>query len=93
MSIENVSGQSWNDARQSYPHQWVVIEALAAHSKDDKRIVEALNVVDTFQDSEQALRRYLALHRENHQRELYVVHTDRESLDITEQKWVGIRTA
>ena len=85
--------KSWDQVRQEYPNQWVVIEALRSHSKANKRIVDALSVVDTFDDSEKALREYLKLHREDRMKELYVVHTDKEDLDITEQKWLGIRPA
>ena len=34
---------------------------------------------------------YIQLHREAPERELYVFHTDRETLDITERRWLGIR--
>lgn len=84
---------SWEEVRHRFPDQWVVIEALRTHSKENKRIVDALSVINHFDDSEMALREYLKLHREDRQKELYVVHTDRQNLDITERKWLGIRPA
>jgi hypothetical protein len=36
---------------------------------------------------------YERLHRERPQREFYFVHTGRESLDIRERRWIGIRRA
>ena len=36
---------------------------------------------------------YLQLHHQSPERELYVLHTDREVLDITERRWLGIRGA
>jgi len=35
---------------------------------------------------------YARLHREAPERELYVFHTSRETLDISERQWLGIRT-
>ncbi|MBN1428872.1 MAG: hypothetical protein JXB07_10845, partial [Anaerolineae bacterium] len=36
---------------------------------------------------------YLDLHRQSPERELYVLHTDREDLNIQERHWLGIRGA
>jgi hypothetical protein len=83
----------WIDVRRHYPHQWLLVEALLAHSKSGKRLLEELAVVDAFLDGEAALRAYLRLHRDAPSRELYVVHSDREELDITERALPGLRTA
>ena len=48
---------------------------------------------DQSPDGESAMRTYLKLHRHDPDRELYVLHTDRETLEITEQNWLGIRAA
>jgi hypothetical protein len=84
---------TWTDIRRHYPHQWLLIEALLAHSKEGKRLLDELTVVDAFPDGEAALRAYLKLHRAAPMRELYVVHSDREELDITERTLLGLRTA
>jgi hypothetical protein len=55
--------------------------------------VDELAVVDAFTDGETALRSYLKLHRDAPLRELYVVHSDREELEITERAFPGLRTA
>lgn len=91
--MEQNSGQAWREVRLAHPHQWVVFEALTSRSVQDKRVVDAISVIETSADSEVAMRQYLKLHRQDHNRELYVVHTDREELDITERKWLGIRMA
>ena len=83
----------WTDIRRHYPHQWLLVEALLAHSKAGKRLVDELAVVNAFSDGETALRAYLRLHRDAPLRELYVVHSDREELDITESYLLGLRTA
>lgn len=84
---------TWIDIRRHYPHQWLLVEALLAHSKAGKRLLDELAVVDAFSDGEAALRSYLRLHRDAPLRELYVVHSDREELEITERSLLGLRTA
>ena len=84
---------TWTDIRRHYPHQWLLIEALLAHSKEGKRLLDELAVVDVVPDGETALRAYLKLHRAAPMRELYVVHSDREELEITERTLLGLRTA
>jgi hypothetical protein len=84
---------TWTDIRRHYPHQWLLIEALLAHSKAGKRLLDELAVIDAFTDGETALRAYLKLHRDAPMRELYVVHSDREELEITERSLLGLRTA
>lgn len=81
----------WQEIRQHYPQQWLLVEAIQAHSEANHRILEHLSVVDAFSDSVSAMRRYAQLHREAPQRELYVFHTSRETLAITERQWLGVR--
>ncbi len=81
----------WQEIRSHYPDQWLLVEALQAHSENGKRILEQLAVVDPFEDSVAAMKGYTRLHRYEPQRELYVFDTDREELDILERRWLGIR--
>ena len=85
----------WQEIRRHYPQQWLLVEAIKAHSEANAsgtyRILEQLAVVSTFPDSVAAMRSYVQLRREAPQRELYVFHTSREALDITERRWLGIR--
>jgi len=64
---------------------------MNAHSEDKKRVLDHLAVVDTFTDSVIAIRRYQELHRQSPDRELYVFHTSREELNVTERCWMGVR--
>lgn len=84
---------TWTDIRRHYPHQWLLVEALLAHSQSGKRYLDALAVVNAYPDGEAALRAYLRLHRDAPMRELYVVHSDREELEITERALLGLRAA
>ena len=81
----------WQEIRDRYPEQWVLVEALDGRTEGEKRIVEDLSLIDTFPDSMEGFERYRSLHRNAPQRELYVVHTGRESLDILERRMVGVR--
>ena len=81
----------WQEIRKHYPERWLLIEAIRAHSEANKRILEQLAVVSAFPDSVSAMKDYARLHRAAPQRGLYVFHTSREILDITERQWLGIR--
>jgi hypothetical protein len=83
----------WSEIRQRYPDQWLLVEAIAARSAGGKRILEDLAVVETFPDPKAALSGYRELHRREPQRELYVLHTERETLDVDEVTWLGVRIA
>ena len=81
----------WQTIRKKYPDTWVLFEALKAHSEDGNRIVEDLAVLDTFIDSDEAIKEYQHFHQQQPQRELYIAHTQKNDLDIQERKWLGIR--
>ncbi|HSN73692.1 MAG TPA: hypothetical protein VL334_01220 [Anaerolineae bacterium] len=81
----------WQEIRTHYPEQWLLLEAIKAHSLDNQRILDQLAVVGAFPDSVSAMKGYVQLHHEAPERELYVFHSSREALDITERQWLGIR--
>ena len=76
----------WAEIRQAYPNQWLIIEALEAHTTPDKqRHLDCLAVIDTCPDGSAALQRYRHLHQQYPLREFYFVHTSRAELDIRER--------
>jgi hypothetical protein len=81
----------WEEIRARYPHEWLLVEAIEAHSENGKRILDKLVVIDVFPDWQEAMRDYKQLHHKEPTRELFVLHTDHESLDIQERKWLGLR--
>jgi len=83
----------WAEIRQNYPNQWLLVEVITAHSEDDRRVLEDLAVLYSFDDSAAAWRRYTQLHHDEADREFYILHTDREELHINERVWFGIRIA
>ena len=82
----------WEDIRAHYPTQWLLVEALKAHTEATERIIEDMAVIESFEDSQQALQGYANLHRAHPQRELYVLHTTRDALNIAERYRLAPRT-
>jgi hypothetical protein len=74
----------WSEIRQHYPGQWLLVEAVDAHTEGDQRILDDVAVLQPFEDVLAAMDCYSKAHRKSPSRELYVVHTKREVLEITE---------
>jgi hypothetical protein len=83
----------WPDIRRGYPNQWLLLEALEAHTERDRRTLNELAIIGVFEDSQSALRGYAELHHAAPTRDLYVFHTSRETLEVRERQWLGIRAA
>ncbi len=82
----------WEDAKKTSPPQWVIIEAVQAYTKEAKRIIEDIQLVELFgEDNNGALRRYVQLHKTHPEKEYYVVHTSRPELNVKERNWTGVR--
>jgi hypothetical protein len=82
----------WEDVRQAFPEQWVLIEAVQAYTNEkSERILEEVAPLKKFSNSPDAMKAYQELHRGNPIRELYVLHTNRKNPNIIEKKWVGVR--
>lgn len=82
---------NWGTVRDHFPDQWVLFEALEAHSDNGRRIVDRISVINKFEESKAALNEYKDIHKKEPSRELYVAHTSRLELDIVERKWLGVR--
>ena len=81
----------WGEVRKQYPDQWLVIDALEAHTEGDRRKLDQITVVETCPDGAEAFQRYRELHLQHPLREVYFVHTAREALDIRDRHWWGLR--
>lgn len=83
----------WSDVRAAYPNQWLVIEALEAHTTlENRRILDKIAIIERCVDGNVAMQNYRQLHQKYPTREFYFVHTSREELEIRERKWLGIRS-
>ena len=81
----------WSDVRVAYPDQWLVIEALEAHSENDHRFFDRIAVTEACSDGRAAMKRYSELQREHPHREFCFVHASKPELDFEERLWFGIR--
>lgn len=81
----------WANVRKTYPNQWLVIEAVKAHSVKTKRVLDKISVLESCNDGVKAMQGYRKLHKQYPEREFYFVHTSRQRLDIQERQWLGIR--
>ena len=81
----------WEEVRQKYPDQWLVIEALEAYSEKNLRMLTNVAVVAICVDGGQALQKYQEMHHQHPDREYYYIHTSRLDLHIEERHWAGIR--
>jgi len=83
----------WSEIRTLYPEQWIVVEALEAHSTSDRyRIPDQLSVLEKCTDGSSAMNIYRKLHLEHPDREFYFVHTRNTEIRIQERDWVGVKT-
>ena len=82
----------WSEVRQAYNNQWLIIEALDAHTTaDTQRHLDRLAVLERCNDGGDAMEKSHKLHKKYPSREFYFVHTSRKQLDIRERRWLGIR--
>jgi hypothetical protein len=81
----------WPEVRAAYPNQWLVIEALEAHTDHERRRLDQIAVIDVCTDGSAAIQSYRRLHQAYPTREFYFVHTQRDTLEIIEQRWIGVR--
>ncbi|MEW5817556.1 MAG: hypothetical protein AB1798_19425 [Spirochaetota bacterium] len=83
---------NWEDVKKAYPSQWVIIEAVEAHSEGRKRIVDQMAVIDSFKDgTKNVFLENARLQRLYQGREVFIVHTSRPELDIEERRRAGVR--
>lgn len=59
----------WEEVREQFPEEWVVCEALKSRSEDGYWFIEEVALIDRFDDSAVAMKRYYELHREQPYRE------------------------
>jgi hypothetical protein len=48
----------WLDVRQAYPNRWLIIEALEAHTANERRLLDKIAVIETCADSAEVMAAY-----------------------------------
>ncbi|MDF2660960.1 MAG: hypothetical protein K0Q94_3751 [Paenibacillus sp.] len=80
----------WEEVQERFPNEWVVLEATKAYSKEGQRFIEEMAVIDSFDDSVKALKRYSELHKKDPHREYCFFHTSRSEV-VANERYVGVR--
>lgn len=61
----------WEDVCQAFPEQWVLIEAIRAHTNEKReRILDEMAPLKKFSNSPDAMKAYQEIHRDDPTREL-----------------------
>ncbi|MNE72751.1 hypothetical protein D3C81_2161720 [compost metagenome] len=82
---------NWETLRENFPNQWVLLEAIEAHSNDGRRILDRISLINAYDEGKKALEEYKSIHKKEPSRELYVAHTSKTELKIIERQWLGVR--
>lgn len=80
----------WEEVKERFPNEWVVMEATKAYSSEGNRYIEEVIVIDRFDNSTSAMRRYNELHKREPHREYCFFHTSRPAL-VARERYVGVR--
>ncbi|WP_338552470.1 hypothetical protein [Paenibacillus sp. KS-LC4] len=72
----------WGEVQEKFLEEWVVFEAVSAHSEDGFRFIESVSVIDRYEDSLKAMKRYKQLHKDQPGKEIYFLHTSRPDLKM-----------
>jgi hypothetical protein len=81
----------WSEVREQFPDCWVLVEAISAVSRDSKRTIEEMSVLDNFEETMDAWKSYKHYHLADPNREFYIFYTGNEYLEVLEQPFIGIR--
>ena len=83
---------TWQEIREQFPNQWVLVEALNSSSQNGYWLLEKMAVLNSFNDGELALDDYEKIHHQHPSRDLAVLHTSRLKSKIAETHWLGVRS-
>ena len=76
----------WEEVRRAYPDRFVKLQVLKSYIKDNRRYIEDVAVIDSFQDDKEATRE-LVRAKDN----ILVYHTANEKIEIQIKKIFGYR--
>ena len=83
----------WIEIRKQYPNKFILVEALKAYSYGEKRYIEDMTVVSYYNDAKKAWEEYKILSNDSPEREFYIFHTSKETIEVVEQTFTGVRGA
>ena len=81
----------WQEARQKYPDQWLLLEAIEPTTTEDEWRVDKLSVIAEYDDGSTAFKAYGRLQAKHPERHLFIFHTSRPKIEIGVRRSVGLR--
>lgn len=76
----------WEDVRKTYPNRFVKLQVLKSQISGNKRIIEDMAVIDTFEDNGQATRELSKATGD-----ILVYHTGNEKIELEIKQFFGYR--
>ncbi len=71
----------WQEVRNTYPDQYVLLEILKSHTKDNTQYVDEVALIKAIQDPDEATRELLKCRNNN-----IVYHTGQQKITIELRK-------
>ena len=81
----------WQEVREQFPETWVLIEPKNPRTIGQQRVFEQLDVLGQFSEVNAAWQAYHEIHDIAPMREMFVFHTDKESLEVRVRERIGLR--
>ncbi len=81
----------WQEVREQYPDKWTLIEPENPKTVGEQRVFDDMVLLGNFESAEAAWEAYHRIHRVDPSREMFVFHTDRDSLDVRIRQRAALR--
>ena len=76
----------WQQVRETYPEQYVLVQALKYHTEDNRKYVEEVAIIKPIKDAQEATRELLHAKGDH-----FVYHTSKEQIVIELRTRPGVR--
>ena len=76
----------WQEVRETYPKQYVLVQALKSHTEGNKKYVDEVVIIRLIRDAQEATKELL--HAKGNQ---FVYHTSKEQIVIELRTRSGVR--
>lgn len=80
----------WDEVRKRYPNSGVLVEALSAYSKENKRIITEMLVLEESNSPHVLWGKYKQLRSKYSNKEIYIFHTSKNQIEVEEQPFLRI---
>lgn len=80
----------WDEVRKRYPNSGVLVEISCASSKENKRIITEMIVLEESNSAQVLWNSYKEMHLKFPNKELYIFHTSKNQVEVEEQPFLRI---